>query len=138
MTERSSTVRVSQPVSSRCLAAKVLVVDDDGDFRALARNILERAGMEVIEAEDGRRCVQLTASLDLDAVIVDMVMPHQDGIATICLLKHRFPQARIVAVSGVQESSLYLGVSAQLGASAILHKSDIGSLAGLILRLLDN
>lgn len=138
MTERSSTVRLSQPVSSRCLAAKVLVVDDDGDFRALARNILERAGMEVIEAEDGRRCVQLTSSLDLDAIIVDMVMPHQDGIATICLLKDRFPQARIVAISGVQESSLYLGVSAQLGASAILHKSEVGSLAALVHRLLDS
>jgi DNA-binding NarL/FixJ family response regulator len=94
--------------------------------------------MEVIEAEDGRRCVQLTSSLDLDAIIVDMVMPHQDGIATICLLKDRFPQARIVAISGVQESSLYLGVSAQLGASAILHKSEVGSLAGLVHRLLDN
>ena len=94
--------------------------------------------MEVIEAEDGRRCVQLTSSLNVDAIIVDMVMPHQDGIATICLLKDRFPHAKIVAISGVQESSLYLGISAQLGASAILHKSDVASLAGLILRLLEN
>jgi two-component system, chemotaxis family, chemotaxis protein CheY len=138
MTERSSPVRASQPVSTRCLAAKVLLVDDDQDFRALARKMLERAGMEVIEAEDGRRCVQLTSSLNVDAIIVDMVMPHQDGIATICLLKDRFPQAKIVAISGVQESSLYLGVSAQLGASAILHKSDVGSLVPLIHRLLDS
>lgn len=115
----------------------MLVVDDDQDFRAVARKILERAGMEVIEAEDGRRCVQLTSSLHVDAIIVDMVMPHQDGIATICLLKDRFPQAKIVAISGV-ESSLYLGVSAQLGASAILHKSDVGSLPSLIHRLLGN
>jgi two-component system chemotaxis response regulator CheY len=116
----------------------VLLVDDDKDFRNLARKILERAGMEVLEAEDGRRCVQLTSSLDVDAIIVDMVMPHQDGIATICLLKDRFPKAKIVAISGAQESSLYLGVSAQLGASAILHKSEIGGLAALILRLLGN
>jgi DNA-binding NarL/FixJ family response regulator len=74
--------------------------------------------------------------LDLDAVIVDMVMPHQDGIATICFLKDRFPQAKIVAISGVQESSLYLGISAQLGATAILHKTDVGSLAALVHRLL--
>ncbi len=125
-------------MSTRCLAAKVLLVDDDKDFRNLARKILERAGMEVLEAEDGRRCVQLTSSLDVDAIIVDMVMPHQDGIATICLLKDRFPKAKIVAISGAQESSLYLGVSAQLGASAILHKSEIGGLAALILRLLGN
>jgi two-component system chemotaxis response regulator CheY len=116
----------------------VLVVDDDHDFRALARKILEGAGMEVIEAEDGRRCVQLTSLQDVDAIIVDMVMPHQDGIATICLLKDRFPQANIVAISGAEESSLYLGVSAQLGANAILHKSDVGNLAALIHRLLEN
>ena len=138
MTERSSPVRARQAVSTGCLAAKVLVVDDDQDFRALARKILEGAGMEVIEAEDGRRCVQLTSSLSVDAIIVDMVMPYQDGIATICLLRDRLPQAKIVAISGVQESSVYLAVSAQLGASAILHKSDVDSLAGLILRLLDN
>lgn len=138
MTEQTSTLRVGPPGSAGCLGVKVLVVDDDHDFRALARKILERAGMEVIEAEDGRRCVQLTSLQDVDAIIVDMVMPHQDGIATICLLKDRFPQANIVAISGAQESSLYLGVSAQLGASAILHKSDVGNLAALIHRLLEN
>jgi len=136
MMERSSPVS-SQPVSTRCLAAKVLVVDDDQDFRTLARTLLERAGMEVIEAEDGRHCLQLTSSLALDVIIVDMVMPHQDGIATLCLLKDRFPQAKIVAISGVHESSLYLGISAQLGASAILHKSEVGSLAGVVHRLLE-
>ena len=137
MMERSSPV-ASQLVSTRCIAAKVLVVDDDQDFRTLARTILERAGMEVIEAEDGRRCIQLTSSLALDAIIVDMVMPHQDGIATLCLLKDRFPQAKIVAISGVHESSLYLGISAQLGASAILHKSEVESLAGVVHRLLED
>jgi len=138
MTERTSPVRASQPVVTHCLAAKVLVVDDDPDFRALARKILERAGMEVIEAEDGRCCLQLTSSLALDAIIVDMVMPHQDGIATLCLLKDRFPEAKIVAISGVHESSLYLGISAQMGASAILHKSEVGGLPGLVHRLLKN
>jgi two-component system chemotaxis response regulator CheY len=137
MMERSSPV-ASQLGSTRCIAAKVLVVDDDQDFRTLARTILERAGMEVIEAEDGRRCIQLTSSLALDAIIVDMVMPHQDGIATLCLLKDRFPQAKIVAISGVHESSLYLGISAQLGASAILHKSEVESLAGVVHRLLED
>jgi DNA-binding NarL/FixJ family response regulator len=73
----------------------------------------------------------------VDAIIIDMVMPNQDGIATLCLLKDRFPKARIIAVSGVQESSLYLGISAQLGANAILHKSNVSSLAALVHRLLD-
>jgi DNA-binding NarL/FixJ family response regulator len=93
--------------------------------------------MEVIEAEDGCRCLQLTSSLALDAIILDMVMPHQDGIATLCLLKDRFPQAKIVAISGVHEWSLYLSISEQLGANAILHKSEVGSLAGVVHRLLE-
>jgi len=137
MLERSSAVQASETVSTRCLAAKVLVVDDDPDFRALARKLLERAGMDVIEAEDGR-CRGLASLREVDAIIVDMVMPHQDGIATVCLLKDRFPQAKIVAISGVQESLLYLKISAQLGASAILHKSKVGTLAALINRLLDS
>jgi CheY-like chemotaxis protein len=137
MLERSSTVQVSHTVSTRCSAAKVLVVDDDPEFRALARRLLERAGMDVIEAEDGR-CNGLKLLREVDVIIVDMVMPHQDGIATVCLLKDRFPQAKIVAVSGVHESSLYLKISAQLGASAILHKSNVGTLAALIKRLLES
>jgi CheY-like chemotaxis protein len=137
MMERSSTARVSQRASTPCVAAKVLVVDDDPDFRALARRLLERAGMDVIEAEDGR-CGQLKLLREVDAIIVDMVMPHQDGIATLCLLKDRFPHAKTVAISGVQESSLYLGISAQLGANAVLHKSNVGSLASLVRRLLDS
>ena len=137
MMERSSTARGSQRVSTPCLAAKVLVVDDDPDFRVLARRLLERAGMDVIEAEDGR-CSQLKLLREVDAIIVDMVMPHQDGIATLCLLKDRFPHAKTVAISGVQESSLYLGISAQLGANAVLHKSNVGSLASLVRRLLDS
>jgi len=137
MTERTSAVWASQAVSAPCVPAKVLVVDDDEDFRALARKLLERAGMDVIEAEDGL-CRQLTPSLDVDAIIVDMVMPHQDGIATLCLLKDRFPQAKLVAISGVHESSLYLGISSQLGAHAILHKSKVDSLPALVNRLLDS
>ena len=137
MMERSSTVRISQHVLTPCPTAKVLVVDDDPDFRALARRLLERAGMDVIEAEDGR-CGQLKLLREVDAIIVDMVMPHQDGIATLCLLKDRFPHAKTVAISGVQESSLYLGISAQLGANAVLHKSNVGSLASLVRRLLDS
>lgn len=136
MTDRTSPARAGQRTSNHCLAAKVLIVDDDPDFRALARHLLEEAWMEVTEAEDGRHCLRVTSSLEIDAVIVDMVMPNQDGIATLCLLKDRFPLAKIVAVSGVQESSLYLGISAQLGASAILHKADVGGLPALVHRLL--
>ena len=135
--ERGSAVRACRPVSIRCLTAKVLVIDDDQDFRALARELLEQAGMEVIEAADGCRCLQ-KAPLDVDVVIVDMVMPDQDGIATLCLLKHRLLKAKFIAISGAYESSVFLGISARLGASAILHKSDVAGLPALVNRLLDS
>jgi CheY-like chemotaxis protein len=138
MTEATSEVRATPPTRQvQCASARVLVADDDEDFRALARKLLEQAGMEVVEAAGGRQCLELAPSLRVQAIVVDMVMPDQDGIATLCLLKDRLPQTKIVAVSGVDESSLYLGISTTLGADAVLHKSKIGTLPTLIARLLN-
>jgi DNA-binding NarL/FixJ family response regulator len=66
-----------------------------------------------------------------------MVMPGEDGIEGVRQLKRLFPEVRIVAVSGADQSDLYLSVSAHLGADASLDKARIGALCPLLQLVLD-
>lgn len=116
---------------------KVLVVDDDEHFRVLARSLLETAGFEALEAEDAEQCLAQLRRQPVDAVVLDMVMPGRDGVEALRELKKSFPQVRVVAVSGTEQSELYLSVSAHLGADASLEKARIGALCPLLRVVLD-
>ncbi len=57
----------------------VLVVDDDSDIRGLVRELLERAGHEVIDAPDGTEGLRLFYAKQPDLVILDVSMPGMEG-----------------------------------------------------------
>jgi CheY-like chemotaxis protein len=134
--ELSENQRVRTRVTA-CLTVKILVLDDDDSFRALARAMLEPAGFEVIESADVPQCLRQLRRQSVDAVILDMVMPDRDGFEALRDLKSLFPNIRVVAVSGASDSDLYLTVSAHLGADASLDKSRIGALCPLLHVILD-
>ena len=57
----------------------VLVVDDDADIRGLVRELLERAGHDVIDAPDGNEGLRVFYAEQPDLVILDVSMPGLDG-----------------------------------------------------------
>ncbi|MEZ4685459.1 MAG: response regulator transcription factor [Bacteroidia bacterium] len=63
-------------------AAKILLVDDEADIRDLLSYNLEAAGYEVREAENGLQGLQLAEQWRPDLMILDVMMPVKDGIAT--------------------------------------------------------
>lgn len=135
--EVSEKLLLDPPAAER-FKARVLVVDDDPHFRMLTRTILEPAGFEVSESEDVPQCLAQLRRQAVDAVILDMVMPGEDGIEGVRQLKRLFPEIRILAVSGAEQSDLYLSVSAHLGADASLEKVRIGALCPLLQLVLDH
>ena len=61
---------------------RVLIVDDHGPFRAIARELLERAGYVVAgEAADAAEALAVVAVEALDAVLLDVQLPDGDGFA---------------------------------------------------------
>jgi two-component system OmpR family response regulator len=60
--------------------ANILVVDDDGHIREVVRFALERAGHHVIEAADGRAGLEAFEAHPVDVVVLDIVMPEEDGL----------------------------------------------------------
>jgi DNA-binding response OmpR family regulator len=61
----------------------VLVVDDDGDVRALVAELLTRAGYEVNQAPNGREALKMLFDERPDLVLLDINMPELDGWGTL-------------------------------------------------------
>jgi CheY-like chemotaxis protein len=64
------------------MRTRVLIIDDDARFRALARALLEASGYAVVgEAADGRQALEAVRGLRPDAVLLDVQLPDTDGFA---------------------------------------------------------
>jgi two-component system, NtrC family, response regulator HydG len=59
---------------------RILVVDDNADFRKVLKTILEGQGYYVQEAEDGRQALDLMGTGKFQMAIVDLDMPKMNGI----------------------------------------------------------
>ena len=80
--------------------ARILIIDDHGPFRESLRDMLERAGYEVIEAINGQEGIDKYKEEPTDLVIIDILIPVENGFVTIEELKKDFPDVKIIAMSG--------------------------------------
>ena len=80
---------------------KVLVADDHGVVRKGLRFLLQLdPDIEVVgEATDGRQAIQLTEELGPDVVVMDITMPHLNGIDAAAQIKKHEPSTGIVMLS---------------------------------------
>ena len=69
--------------------ARVLVIDDQANVRAVSRAILESGGHEVYEAADGTAGLALLWEHGADLVLCDLLMPGQEGLETLRQLRMR-------------------------------------------------
>ena len=102
----------------------VVVVDDDPLLRETIATALTRAGHEVRTAEDGRKALEQLAAWPADVVVLDILMPGQEGIETIMTLRRRPDPPLIIAMSGagILGKMDFLGAAARLGADHTLAK----------------
>jgi len=66
----------------------------------MLRQLLERAGYEVVEAPDGAVGLALYYEHPADLVITDILMPEKEGIETISTLRKTASGVKIIAISG--------------------------------------
>ena len=67
---------------------KILIVDDEGDIRRIARLGLSRlGGCDVVEAGGGREALEQARATQPDVILLDVMMPGQDGPATLAALR---------------------------------------------------
>ncbi len=80
--------------------AQIVLIEDDVQFRTMLRMTLERAGHEVVEANNGDEGIAQVEHVSPDLVITDLVMPEKEGLETIMELWQAHPDLPIIAISG--------------------------------------
>jgi DNA-binding response OmpR family regulator len=87
--------------TGRCIAHKVLLVDDDDDVRTMMTLTLEHKGFEVVSAANVTEALKLITTENFDVLITDLHMPNpSDGFAVITAMRHIQPKALTLLVSG--------------------------------------
>jgi two-component system chemotaxis response regulator CheY len=103
------------------MTTRVLIVDDSALTRRTLRQILEAAGCDVVEAEDGLIALERYFLDKPDVVMLDLVMRGMYGLDVLQKLRELDGDARIVVVSAdIQSSSRELAEEA--GAKAFVNK----------------
>lgn len=103
------------------MSTTVLIVDDSGLARRRVRTILESAGYDVIEAEDGMSALERYYVAKPDLVVLDLVMKGMYGLEVLTKLKEMDPSARVIVVSADVQTSSHEMVE-KAGAAGFLMK----------------
>ena len=89
---------------------RVLVVDDEPAVRNIVRLILEKAGYEVLEAENGEAAIEALNTgenrLVLDVVICDIRMPKINGVQAIEYFQRQYPHVPIIVLTAYPETQM--------------------------------
>ena len=103
------------------MSGKILVVDDSGLARRRLRGILEEAGYEVLEAEDGMAALERYHVDRPDLVVLDLVMKGMYGMDVLVSLREMDSLARVIVASADVQSSSH-EMAAQAGALGFVTK----------------
>ena len=100
--------------------AKIIVVEDDIHILELLTRVLNKNGHEVLAAYSGLDGLRQATIHQTDILITDLQMPEMDGLQLIAEIKLKFPDAKIIAMSGNKKE--YLDTAKTLGAAITLSK----------------
>jgi YesN/AraC family two-component response regulator len=105
--------------------ARILIIDDNDQFREVLSTMLKMAGYnEIEEAADGNIGMKLFRQNPFDLIITDIIMPEKEGLEMITELTRDYPGMKIIAMSGGGSTGPqdYLTMAKYLGASRTLVK----------------
>lgn len=105
---------------------RVLVVDDQARFLAVARTVVERTtGFTLVgEAADGAEAIERVRAEHPDLVLMDINMPVLDGPAAARRIRGEWPDVVVILLSSYAQADLPDGVLAG-GAAGYLHKEEL-------------
>jgi CheY-like chemotaxis protein len=104
--------------------AKILVFDDEPSILLMIKKMLEKAGHEVDVALNGKEGMTIFERNKPDLLITDIIMPEKEGLETIFELRRKYPDLKIIAISGGGRIGPdgYLPGAKLLGANAVFTK----------------
>lgn len=87
---------------------KILLAEDDASMRRFLEITLQRAGYEVVSAEDGLAAMQIAVAENFDAVVADAIMPNLTGHDLCRILRQNedFKAVPMLILSGLEQEIL--------------------------------
>ncbi|MBI3585646.1 MAG: response regulator transcription factor [Ignavibacteriales bacterium] len=105
---------------------KVLIADDHKDFRKVVRDFLNRLpNISVVgEAIDGFDVIEKMEQLDPDIVLMDIAMPHRNGLDATRIIKQRWPGKKVF-IATMNDDPMYRLQAQQVKADGFILKSSL-------------
>ena len=87
---------------------RVLLLDDDRSIQKLVATLLRREGLRVDVVDHGHRAIEAIGRNKYDAILLDLMMPHEGGMTVIRHLRENDPPAlqRVILLTATPESVL--------------------------------
>ena len=82
------------------MTIRLLLVDDEEDFRTTLANRLKRRNLDVADAGSGEEALEIIGQKSFDVAIVDIKMPGMDGIETLRRIKKIDPLLEVILLTG--------------------------------------
>ena len=101
---------------------KLLIIDDNEQILAALYDFFSKKKYDVVSASDGLDGLKLleTEKQGFDVVITDLIMPDISGVGLISIIKKKFPDTPVIAITGWGEHPEALATEAQ--ADRVLEK----------------
>ncbi len=115
---------------------RLLIVDDDVEILAAMDIFFSKKNYDVITASNGFECLKMLdkGGQIADLLITDIVMPGISGVALISIIRKKFPEMPIIAITGWGEHPE--GLATEAKANIVLKKPiDIAEIEKHILKL---
>ncbi len=84
----------------RELSGKILIADDDPDFRRMLVRRAERMGVDISEVSDGTKAIEALRSSSFDVLILDLYMPGQTGLEVFEAARRLDPEIQALVLTG--------------------------------------
>jgi len=97
-------------IGGEACEGRVLVVDDEPDIRRVVKMTLQKAGYEVLEAENGEKAIEVINAgenrLLLDVVICDIRMPKVNGVEAVAYFRSHYPRVPLIVLTGFPDTDM--------------------------------
>jgi DNA-binding NarL/FixJ family response regulator len=120
-------------------ASRILIADDHPLFRSALSQLLSRSPskFEVVgEASDGQEALELCRRLQPDLVLMDVRMPHMDGIEATRAIRRKFPQIVVLMLTAFEDPEHLLEALRAGAAGHVLKTATANQIGDAIRRVL--
>jgi len=94
---------------------KLLIIDDNKEILDALYDFLSKKKYDIVTASNGLEGLKLIGNVNqrFDLVITDLIMPDISGVALISIIKKKFPDTRVIAITGWGEHPEALATEAE-------------------------